>query len=246
MGLKLLLPEPATVAGAGSGAENLVTASPREVWVSPETADRSVFLDLGEARTVDHLFVGAWIGDPATTVQVLRANGPAGAGAVEVAASRPLLLPGAERDRSRHGLVAFPATLSRHWQIRFGTPPAGLTVGRVALALAFEHATSLGGGRLLVDPAPRQAFADGGFGVGEGTVKRIVRWRFEDLVDDEVERLERLGEDRGTSRPLVVVEHRPGGPRALDVHYGLFGTFEATERADPRETRWAMSLEEWR
>ena len=246
MGLKILVPEPATFTGGGTGVANLATASPREVWATPNLlAPRRAFIDLGEARTVDHLFVGAWTALATSTVQLLRCTGPDGAGGVEVVARRPLLLPGAEKDRTRHAVVAFPPVASRWWEVNVLTDD-GSTIGRMIFASAFEHATSLGGGRLLVDPAPRQAFADGGFGIGDGTVKRIVRWRFEDLTDDDVERLERLGEDRGTSRPLVVVEHRPGGPRALDVHYGLFGTFEANERADPKETRWAFSLEEWR
>lgn len=247
MGLALIQPLAATFLAGGTGGDNLGTASPREVWALDAVERHGISIDLGEPRTVDTLFLGSWTGLSDDISILYRASGPHGLDGAVVATGN-LRLPGTV-GASGHGLLRFPPTTSRWWQLElqpFGYGALPLTVGRLALGLAFEHATALGGGRLLVDPAPRQAFADGGFGIGEGTVKRIVRWRFEDLTDDDVERLERLGEDRGTSRPLVAVEHRPGGPRALDVHYGLFGTFEANERADPRETKWAFSLEEWR
>lgn len=246
MGLKIIRPLAVAVAGGGTGLANLATSSPREVWATPAEFPVLLDLDLGAAVAIDSVALIAINAAPAALWQLERCTGPAGQGAERVF-ERPLVLPGAVNPTG-HAFAAIAPEARRWWRIKLLQALGGpqLAVGRLVVGLSFEHATSLGGGRLLVDPAPRQAFADGGFGVGEGTVKRIVRWRFEDLGDDDVERMERLAEDRGTSRPLVVVEHRPGGPRAIDVHYGLFGTFEANERADPKEWRWPFSLEEWR
>ena len=244
MSLKILAPAPATFSGSGASIGNLGTPSPREVWNAGAATFGHCYVDLGAARTIDSVFAGSWIGATDASIDIFTTTGPTNEGSVNIVATRPLSHPGAT-NVSRNAFVPIAPTVSRYWWLRFRSTGT-LTVGRVILGQAFERATSLGGGRQLVDPSRRTAFADGGFGIDRATVKRVVRWRFEDLDDAAVATLEAIGEDRGTSRPLVVVEHGADPVPALAIHYGLFNAFEAHERADPRETKWAFSLEEWR
>ena len=55
----------------------------------------------------------------------------------------------------------------------------------------------------------------------------------------------RLVRRTGNRRPIVLVE---GGEGSIDqdmVHYGVFERFEAFEREDPNDTRWALSMQDW-
>lgn len=244
-GLLIISPMPATFTAPGSGAANLGTPSPREIWVAPAAGAAAIDIDLGGLREVDSFFMAATNADAATiwTVQSITAIGGS---VVETHVSGPLMLAGTIRLRPA-AFARLPAPVTgRYFRIRVEHPSSPMEIGAIVLGHAFEWPYAYGSGRT---PAPTSRIApltDGGFGVEEGTFKTIFHWRFVDLSNEALDRLWEIAEQHGEARPLVVVEGPDAPPRATSVHYGLFRRFEAYEREDAATTKWSMSLEEWR
>lgn len=228
---------------ASTGAANLLTPDPKEVWAATLGAGAyALYIDMGSAVTIDSLFVGG-LNAGAFLYTFYKAADMAGGGLVA------LYTPAAPTAASPYGFVRLAApTSSRYFRISIANFSVGPQAGVIALGLAFQptHNREWGGGRLLIDTGSKERLLGGGFGIGEGVRKAAYQWTFGDLLDAEVEALWDLAKDRGETSPIVVVED-PADTAGLGnrIHYGLFDRFEPYTRQGAGRTRWALSMEEW-
>jgi hypothetical protein len=253
---KLLILAPAAIASVaasrGAGAGNLLSPSPKEVWQdsaagSPATLD----LDLGELTGVDTVFLGH-VTPPAAGSSWTITGGVTGYAELTLKAAGALrAVDAAGRvPATSHALWTGPAAAVRYLRISV-TQPAGeapLAAGVVMAGAAFVPIFNQewGAGRRPIDLSSVTQLPDGGFAVVEGARKRAYAWTLGDLSSAEVDRLDAMFEDRGESRPVLVVEDPAAtvGQRNR-IHYGLFRGLRAFERRNPAQTRWEMSMEEW-
>ena len=232
-------------AAGGTGLTNLLTPSPREIWIAPG-GYVEVDIDLGSVQEFDSIYLGntnAEVGGVWASSQISAIGGSLGA---SIFSTTPTRLAGSIR--SRHpGLVRTPAPVScRYLRMAITQVSAPIEVGNLVIGKAFEAPYAYGSGRAPIDTSRVVALPDGGFGFDRGVVKSSLSWRFVDLDNAQLDALWALVEDRGESAPLVVVEGPDYPPKATSVHYGLFRRFEPFEREDPAATKWALTLEEWR
>ena len=247
-GLTILRGKPiaALTVSQGTGAQYLTTFDPKEVWRAANTGQVDINLDLGAPVAIDTIFAGhANAGDTATW-QIDRTTSIAGANPVPVVAATAFRIPDASGAR-QHGLVrlADPVT-TRYLRLRLVQPAgAPLEIGTLLVGSRIEHPYEFKGGRRPIDLGDRIDLASGGFGFGEGAIKSSFRFTFADLDDSELNTLWRTVMALGSRRPALFVE---GGDDAVlfdQVHYGVFEKFEAFERNDPADTRWALSMQDW-
>lgn len=255
MGNILILPQSpiaAISADRGSGADNLLTRSPKEAWV--DTADGSVvriFIDFGQPINVDTVFLG-FVTPPAAGATWSGAGGLAGYTELTVFGSRALrAVDSASRAPDRtHALWNGTARTIRYLRLAL-TQPSGagaLSAGIVMAGEAWRPQFNMefGGGRRVIDTGTVAQLPDGGFAAVEGARKRAFEWTLGDLTVAEIDELEELILDHGESIPLLVVEDPDAttGQRNR-IHYGLFVGLKAYERANPAQTKLALSFEEW-
>lgn len=232
----------AVTVSSGTGADNLKTPSPREVWVAGAAGNATITIDLGAVYAVDTAvlcFTNLAAGDTVTTETAQAANfsDAAPLDARQVVDSYNIthvLLTGALRN-ARH--VRF--------SIATGATPR---VGVVCIGAKFQPTWNRewGGGRQIIDTGSKEALLNGDFGIGEGVRKSGFRWTFGDLTGDETEILYNLGLNRGETRTVVVVED-PDNTAGLigRIHYGLFDRFEEYSRQNVNLTRWSLSVTGW-
>lgn len=245
-GLLILVPMAAQITAPGTGVANLRTPSPREIWIAPGVGAQAIDIDLGAAASVDSFYLGATSAraDAVWTIQSIAAVG-GGVTATHVNA-QPMRLAGNIRSRFP-AFARLPApVVGRYFRITVNQPTTPMEIGVLAVGLAFEWPYAYGGGRTPIDTSRVVALQDGGFGVDGGVVKAMFQWRFVDLDDIALDKLWAIAEDRGESRTLIAVEGPASPPKATAVHYGLFRKFEAFEREVAAQTKWALSIEEWR
>ncbi len=246
-GLLINKPISFVAAAAGwTGVANLDTKSPREICVAPGVGAQSIEVDLLVDQDIDCFFLGATNAraDAVWTIQTIA--GPGGAVTATHVNAQTMRLAGNIRSRY-HCLVRLAAPVAgRYFRITINQPTTVFEIGRLVVSLAFDWPYALGGGRAPVDTSRVVALPDGGFGVDEGVVKAMFQWRFLDLSPAALAKLWQIVEELGESRTLVVVEGPDYPPLATSVHYGLFRRLEAFEREDPAQTKWAMTVEEWR
>ena len=237
----------ATAVSSGTGAANLLTRSPREVWVASSTAAQIIDIDLGIARPIDSFFLGATNADAAASWTISKATG-LGAGLTAIKAA------GAMRAADSMGpphhafhRLAEPVT-SRYFRLSLAQGGADpLYVGRLIVGLAFEQWREFGGGRQPVDTGSRQSQSDGGFGTSDGVVKALFNWTFGDLTNTEINRLWGISARLGLRKPCVVVEDADLAEGQNEaIHYGVFARFQSYERREADWGRWVFSHEEWR
>jgi hypothetical protein len=252
--LLILSPAPisAIAASRGTGIDNLLSPHPLEVWadVSSGTA-ATISIDLGAARSIDTVFLGH-VRPPAAGASWSITGGVAGYAETTIAASAALRVPdvAGRSPALSHAFWHGAAVTVRYIQITVTQPntaPA-LTVGIVQIGKAFVPSFNKewGSGRRLIDTGTVTPLPDGSFASVEGVRKSAYFWSLGDLADAELDQLYELSLDRGTSRPLLVVED-PAATAGLRrrIHYGLFGAFKQYERQSPGRTRWELSIEEW-
>lgn len=251
--LLMLAPTPIILvsASSGSGASNLLTPSPKEVWADTATGTASFSIDFGATVTLDTLFLGHIL-PPAAGATWVCYGGIAGAFEINVFNTLPL--------RAVDSAGQFPAMSHALWRgspvnVRYLslqiTQPAGsptLTAGVLMAGKAFVPLLNQewGAGRRVIDTGSVSPLVDGGFAVVEGARKAGYAWTLGDLSSAEVDTLYALQLDRGESRPLLVVEDPAAttGQRNR-IHYGLLRSLRAFERRNPVQTRWELSMEEW-
>ena len=245
-------PIAAIAASRGSGAEYLLTDSPKEVWQdSASGSAANIDIDLSVARPIDSVFLGSILPPLAGAAWTIT-GGLAGYGETVLKAA------GALRAVDRagmapalsHALWTGAATTVRYLRLAITQPGDGaaLSIGNVIVGSAFQPHWNKewGSGRRVIDTGTVTPLIDGGFAVVEGARKGSYGWTFGDLADDEVDRLYALQLDRGETRPLVVAED----PAATDgqmlrLHYCRFVSLKAYERRDPSQTRWDLAVEDW-
>lgn len=236
---------PGDVVAGGSNPANMVTPSPREVWIAPGNYTE-VDIDLGLVQEFDSIYLGntnAETGGVWAASQISAIGGTLG---TSIFTTTPTRLTGSIR--SRHpGFVRTPTPVTcRYLRLAIQQVSVPIQVGNLVIGKAFEAPYAYGSGRQPVDTSKVVALPDGGFGIERGVVKSSLSWRFADLDNAQLETLWALAEDRGESAPLVVVEGPDYPPKAPSVHYGLFRRFEPFEREDAAFTKWQLSIEEWR
>jgi hypothetical protein len=237
------LPISAVAAALGTGAANLLTPDPKEVWTATNGAGvYYIDLDMGAAVSVDTLFAGHLT--PGTGLQLHSATGM-GTGRVVVGNVGALV---AIPARPLHGFLKLAApVVSRYWSVGI-VAIANPSVGIIALGTAFQPTFNRewGGGRFLIDTGAKEELLGGGYAIGEGAIKIGFRWTFGDLTDTDLDALYALAADRGETKPIVVAED-PDATAGLNerLHYGLFGRLEPYERETANRTRWGLSMTEW-
>lgn len=246
-------PNAVSAAGGGTGAANLLTPDPKEVYSDGGGGGaRSIDLDLGSVRPVDVLFLGFLGGSDGTTFTSISATGGA-TSYTETTLNVPQTQPAQSSSPAplrRHWFVLLPAPVSvRYIRVTVQTPTVAThTAGILAVGEAFRpiHNREWGGGRQIIDTGVKEPLFGGGFGIAKGAVKSRYRWTLGDLLSSEVERLYDLALNAGETRPVLVVED-PDPTSGLNerIHYGLFESLQAFERLNPEQTRWSFSLTEW-
>lgn len=262
--LIILAPIPAlsVTASRGFGEARLLTNDPKEGWADSTTGPTATLtLDLGSAQSVDSLFLGSSnAADAATWAISSGVNSPAET--VWLNATRmsaPYRRTGKPRMSffRRGSIVAnafVPAPIvARYIRVSL-IQPAGspnLTIGNMAAGLAFQplYGNEYGSGRATIDTGNRESLLGGGFGTLLGIRKKVWSGQLGDLLDAEVDRLDDIFEDKGSTIPVVLIEGTEGVATVVQqeqIHWGVFQKLEAYERQAPAVTRWAISIEEWR
>lgn len=255
MGNVLILPRmqsAATVADRGSGVANLLTPSPKEVWV--DTVDGStvgINVNFDKQVVVDTVFLG-FVSPPAAgaTWQGMGSN-PSGPVSTLFNSRTLRAVDSASRAPARtHALWTGTAQAIRYLRIELSQPAGAgpLSAGIVMAGKAWRPGFNMefGNGRRVIDTGTVAQLPDGGFATMEGARKRSFEWTLGDLTRAETDELEELLLDHGETVPLLVVEDPDAttGQRNR-IHYGLFTGLKAYERANAVQTKWSFSFEEW-
>ncbi|HYI39983.1 MAG TPA: hypothetical protein VE053_06665 [Allosphingosinicella sp.] len=231
----------AAIPAFSTGVSNLLTPDPKEIWTGTVgSGTLELNIDMGATVTVDTIFVGGMNG---SFLSAFRGGTGMGTGMVD------LYAPGAPTNAAPYGFSRLAASaVKRYFQISISNLSTHPSAGVVLFGLSFQptHNREWGGGRQLIDTGAKESLLGGGFGIGQGARKAAYRWTFGDLTDAEVEALWTVAKDRGETSPVLVVED-PADTANLGarIHYGLFEKFEAFERQNPSQTRWALSMTEW-
>lgn len=245
-GLQIIRPIPAAVHATGSGPANMLTPSPREIWIAAEAGAQQIDIDVQSAQAVDGFYLGFTNARPDAqwTIQSIAAIG--GAVTTTHLNAQPMRLAGALRDRfAAFARLPVPVT-GRYFRVIVDQPETKMEIGNLVVGLTLEWPYAYGSGRQPIDSSRVVDLADGGYGIDAGVVKAQFQWRFVDLDSDTLDKLWAIVEDRGEHKPLVIVEGAAYPPKATAVHYGLFRRFEPFEREDAAATKWAMTVGEWR
>lgn len=250
----LLSPSPiaAITASRGSGAANLATRSPKEVWADSAVGTAATIdIDLGAAMAVDTVCLG-YVSPPAAGATWTITGGAAGYADQVLKASGALrAIDTASRSPTRtHAFWTATAATVRYIRLSV-TQPAGsasLSAGIVMAGRAWRPTFNMnfGAGRRVIDTGTVAALPDGGFSTIEGARKREFNWTLGNLSIAEADALEELLLDHGESAPLLVVSDPDAttGQRAR-IHYGLFVGLKAFERENPAQTIQQFTFEEW-
>ena len=246
------LPLATVTASRGTGADNLRSPDPKEVWADAAVGSAATLtIDLGAVAYVDTILLG-YVRPPTAGATWALNGGIIGANDIVLQASAPLRVPdvaGSTPDLS-HALCRINPVQLRYVTINL-TQPAGataLTAGVIVIGRAFqaELGQEWGAGREPIDLGTATELPSGGFAVVEGARKRGFSWTFGDLSADEADQLELLAGALGETKPGLVIEDPAltTGLRAR-IHYGLFKKWAAYERRNRRQTRWEIGIRQW-
>jgi hypothetical protein len=252
----ILITEPtpiaAVTASRGTGAANLLSADPREVWLDNGVgAPMTIDIDLGVERIIDTVFLGCmFAADPAATWAISAGlTGYADQLIMDVQALRALDRNWQRRAMS-HALWFGAEQLVRYLRITITQPvgAAPLAIGRLLVGDGFQPRWNKewGSGRTVKDTSTITRLPSGGVAVGEGARYGGYSWTLGDLSDDETDRLYELQLSVGESRPILVVEDpaRTAGLRNR-IHYGALTGLRTFERRNQAQTSWQMSVDDW-
>jgi len=239
-------------ASRGSGAANLLTPDPREVWQDSAVGSAATLdIDFGVATAIDTVFLGCiWNAVAGATWTI--SGGLAGYGEFTIQAASALRV--ADRagrtSAMSHAFWHGDDVLARYVRIAV-TQPAGeaaLAIGALLAGLSFVPMFNQewGAGRGVKDTGTFTRLPTGGISVVEGARYGSYRWTLGDLTTAEADYLYDLQLDRGETRPMLVVED-PGASAGLRsrIHYGGLVSLRAFERRNPAQTRWEFQIEDW-
>ncbi|HYD12742.1 MAG TPA: hypothetical protein VEC11_07830 [Allosphingosinicella sp.] len=240
----------AVAASTGANAANLLTPDPKEAWSSTAAgAASNLDFDFGAGISIDSVFIG-FIGNAAAPTVSWTSGAAAYTTTNRLATTSALAPSRLASPPRRHGFWRTAAPFSDRFHRLVFTPnvAATVTIGIVVFGLALQttYNREWGAGRRIIDTGEVERLPGGGFGLGDGAVKGAFSWTWGDLTDAEVDAIYGVGLDRGTRRPIVVVED-PADAAGLNegLHYSLFDRFEPYERQNPNLTRWSLSVEQW-
>ena len=246
------LPIAAIAVSRGTGAANLLTRSPKEVWADAGVGSAATIdIDLGAVTSIDTVYLG-YLSPPAAGATWTITGGSTGYADLVVKPSGALrAVDTATRAPSRtHALWTGASVSVRYLRLSIVQPAgnAPLTAGIALVGTAWRPMFNMefGAGRRVIDTGTVASLPDGGFSTIEGARKREFNWTLGDLSRDEVDALEELLLDHGESVPLLVVEDPDAttGQRAR-IHYGLFVGLKAFERKNAAQTVQQFIFEEW-
>ncbi|PZQ20457.1 MAG: hypothetical protein DI569_15430 [Sphingopyxis macrogoltabida] len=252
----ILIVEPTPIAAIatsrGTGAANLLTGDPREIWLDSEVGSVAVIdIDLGVERIIDTIFLGCLFGAADAATWWIK-GGLAGYEDDTILDTSALRVP--ERDWRRrtmsHALWFGPEQLLRY--IRIGVEqPAGadpLAIGALIVGDGFvpKYNKEWGSGRAVKDMSTVTRLASGGVAVVEGGRYASYSWTLGDLSEEETDRLFELQLAVGESRPLLVVENpdRTAGLRNR-IHYGTLTGLRSYDRRNAVQTSWQLAIDGW-
>lgn len=242
----------AATASRGTGAANLATRDPKEVWADSAVGSAATLsMDLGAAREIDTIAL-IQVRQPAAAATWSVTGGLADAGEAVIAPAAALRVPDVAgvTEASACALWTGSPRTVRKLAIAVTQPvgEAPLTIGAVVVGRSWsaELGQEWGLGRRPVDTGSVTPLPSGGFAIVEGARKRLLTWTFGDLSIAEADRLEAIALALGETLPALVIEDaaRTAGLRAR-LHYGLFRRWDAFERRNRRQTRWELGIEDW-
>lgn len=233
-------------ANNGTGASNLLTRSPREVWRAAAVGSSIIDIDLGVVTAIDTIFLGFTNATQGATWSIATMTGPGGAGLSVIRSTVALPVPNAIGPR-QHGYVRLDEPVATRY-LRVTVNQVGgsapLYAGIVLVGLTIERPYEYRAGRVALDLSKKTELVDGGFGVSEGAIVSSYRFTLSGLTDAQVEELWQIVMSIGESAPLLVVEGHDS-LRFSHLHYGLFQRLEPFEREEPEDTRWGLSIRDW-
>jgi hypothetical protein len=247
IGIVFPLAVASVVVSNGTGGDNLLTPSPREVWRASAVGASTIDLDLGAVVSIDTVFLGFTNATIAATWSVATMTGPSGAGLSVVASTAALRVPYSLGQR-HHAYVRLEAPVSTRYlrvtvnQVSGGVP---LQAGVLIAGLMIERPYEYRAGRVAIDLSRKTELADGGFGISRAPVVSSYRFTLSGLTTAQVEEIWAIVMAIGESSPLLIVEGHDDPVRFSHLHYGLFQRLEPFEREDPEDTRWGLSIRDW-
>lgn len=242
----------AVAVSRGSGAANLATPDPKEVWLdSAVSTAANLDIDFGSAQTFDTVLLG-YVSPPAAGATWTLSRSNDGSSWTVFKASGALrAIDSASSSPSRtHAFWNGAAQTARYLRIAVTQPASNpvLSAGLVVAGKAFvpTYNKEWGAGRRVIDTGTATALIGGGFANVQGARKAAYNWIFGDLSDAEVDALYELALAIGETSPVLVVEDPAAttGQRNR-IHYGQFTGLKAYERRNPKQTRWEWTIEEW-
>lgn len=255
MGKLLLLPRlpiAAIATSRGTGAGNLLTFSPKEVWADNAVATAATIdIDLGAVMSIDSVFLG-YVTPPAAAASWTITGGATGYtdGVIKASGSLRLVDTATRTPARTHAFWTGAAVSVRYLRLSVLQPTGSpaLTIGIVMVNRAWRPTFNMefGSGRRIIDTGTVAALPDGGFSTIEGVRKREFNWTLGDLSIEEADALEDMLLDHGESVPMLIASDPDAttGQRAR-FHYGLFVGLKTFERANPTQTTQQFTFEEW-
>lgn len=252
---ELLIVEPMTIAAItasrGTGADNLRSPDPKEVWADTTTGGVSINVDLGSVRSVDTILLG-YVRPPAAGAVWTIAGGAGAQSQVVFHPETALRVPDVTDDfAERTHALRYGATVDVRYLTLTLSQPAGsppLSAGVLVIGKAFEAklGREWGSGRRPIDTGTATELPSGGFSVVEGVRKSGLGWTFGDLDDDETDRLELIARHLGATKPGLAIEDatRSAG-LAARIHYGLFDRWRPYDRRYRAQTKWEVGIQQW-
>lgn len=241
----------------GSGAGNLLTPDPREVWVCNSSTSASVLFDFGSPQSFDSIFLGFTNLQPGANWSVASGATSAASDSAHIVAQsivEPIVAYGFDRSIGRivHLYAKLPDVVTaRYVRIDMAQSGGGLPnirAGILVVNRCFQPTwpQELGAGRMVIDTASRDRLPGGGFAIGDGVIKSSFQFTLGDLDDAEVQAIYALARINGERRPVLVVED-PDVSTGLQerIRWCVLDRLEAYERRGAGLTRWGLRVEDW-
>lgn len=245
-------PIAALAVSRGTGAANLLTPDPREVWLDSAVGSAATIdIDLGIGRIIDTVFLGCiFSADTAATWTI--SGGLTGYTDTVIKAAGALRVPerGWAVRTMAHAFWFGAEQLVRYLRIAITQPVDAdpLAIGALVVGESFQprYNKEWGSGRGVKDSGTITRLPSGGVAVVEGARYATYSWTLGDLSDAEADALFELQLDRGESRPILVVED-PAATAGLRnrIRYGALTGLRAFERRNVIQTTWQMSIQDW-
>lgn len=243
------IPAATITTSRGTGAANLLTPDPQEVWLDQETGtSATITIDFGAVISFDTIYLGGMNASDlarwsATCAQDQSAGVPL---FFETFLAAPTMLTGDERKAFYFNAVRTARRITLTVMQPAGAPT--LQVGVVMVGLSFQptYGREYGSGRGLIDTGAKTRLASGGFGLSEGAIGVSYGFTMGDLTDDERRRLFAIVKSLGENRSLLMVEDPDLAPDLSEaLHWTTFDRLEPYERLAPGATKWAFKTLDW-